>query len=1282
MKKNLLLTLMALIVAVVGLRPVYGQDFGLQTRQGNIGPLGSRGAVAAQPLTGGFLGATLSTALGQQLNSAGTFTARDVAVGDFNADGTPDIAAISPENGGILTIVSGLGDGTFGLPNNIALGQASPRAIAAADMDLDGISEIVVVGDVGIDFFSGIFLAAGIMTNDFTMPLGAASSSVAFGRLDGDAVADLVIASRGGNTLTLFATAASGGNLAPAGILNTNGLISTGVGGTIVAAPRAVTTQQSNLAALIVDADIDIFVATNLGVEIFENITVSNGPLTFGSGITPSLLPVATVAAGTTPVGVVVADMNGDNRPDIAALNRGSGTVSVNLAGAVSGYGTPQQSATGSNPVSLSVVNANNDGRVDLVVVNEGTQNAGNVNSSAIVLTGNGLGAFANARTIGFPGLTSVAVGRLSNSSAADDLILSATSSATAGGVLYFQSANPATVSFAQVPAKLYTSISLAADFDGMGGLNDIVLVEQNLAIAAILLNLGPNGPGAISLLNVSELFTNGNIAPTSATAFRDAMTGMTNLAITDVGTPTANNGSGQIVVGKNLGGGNFGDIFQFRQFPATPGATNLANGDFNNDNRDDLVYVDSISNIATVALNDGSDAFLNLSSRETGGFIPVSAAVADVNDDDRLDLVVLNQSPAIGGNQSIVSVLNGDGTGRLVATGALLQVPNFGLSIVGGLADVEANGVRRVVDFNNDGFADFAVVSTRGGISSIGAFVPTISLIINRPDAPGNFVVQAPVPLIDDTAGVNGILSLDSMVGGPQIVSAFGGIGVGGANFTLAVADFNADASPDLVVAGTNNLNGNNFRSTLFLVGNGSAGTLRVARPQRTAAYTTAGSSALDPATQSGDIFVGAVTGNFANLANNVPDSVYMSLNGNLFLDANISSILNHAPILTIRRQDLNAPMGMGRKVVVTAGQSVNVPVTGFDVDGDRLSFTLAPTPTGDQPPSFVVVQDNGNNTATVRITPGDVNRGPGNLVARIAVQATDAGSPGAGGRLPLIGREYFTLIVRPNTPPTIGAIANQTIEAGRTATVNLVVNDREGGAVTNTVACDRGNFISVSGTTLSIAPQAGDVGTSTCTVTATDQAGLASSTSFAISVLAQNLAPNVAMIADQTVRSGQTVTVPVMANDPNGNNGLRLALVSAPAFVSLADNGNGTGTIRISPAVQDTQGGRVTIQVTDAAGLTGMASFNVTVQRSVAIDVASYNVGAKQLTITGSGFGTSGARVMVNGQDVSARIANQSNTSIVLNGNRRRLNIRAGANQVVVTSGGITSNTVTFNN
>jgi hypothetical protein len=256
---------------------------------------------------------------------------------------------------------------------------------------------------------------------------------------------------------------------------------------------------------------------------------------------------------------------------------------------------------------------------------------------------------------------------------------------------------------------------------------------------------------------------------------------------------------------------------------------------------------------------------------------------------------------------------------------------------------------------------------------------------------------------------------------------------------------------------------------------------------------------------------------------------------------------------------------------------------------------------------------------------------------------------------------------------------IVNTVIEAGRTSTIVVNVTDPDGDPITLSVICDKGNFVSVSGLSLVLAPTASDVGTSTCTVKATDIFGLSSSSSFAITVTPQNLAPTLTAIADQTVRAGDTASIAVQAVDPNGNSGLRLSITGAPPFVSLSDNGNGTGTLRISPALNDSQGGRVTIQVTDPSGLTGQTSFNVTVQKAVIITAVAR--GKPNFFISGSGFGSSGARVLLNGQDMSNRIIGQSDNSITLKGSLRKLNLKRGPNQVQVSSGGITSNTFVVN-
>jgi YVTN family beta-propeller protein len=222
------------------------------------------------------------------------------------------------------------------------------------------------------------------------------------------------------------------------------------------------------------------------------------------------------------------------------------------------------------------------------------------------------------------------------------------------------------------------------------------------------------------------------------------------------------------------------------------------------------------------------------------------------------------------------------------------------------------------------------------------------------------------------------------------------------------------------------------------------------------------------------------------------------------------------------------------------------------------------------------------------------------------------------------------------------------------------------------NTVTAGGNATLTVS-TTASTPPTAFNI-------TITGKAGqLVHSQIATLNVVAENVPPTIAAIADQAVKAGDVQTVSVSASDRNGNTGLKLSLVSAPTFVALTDNGNGSGTIRITPAVTDNQGGTVLLQVTDPGGLSAQVSFNVTVLSNILITAASF--AKPSLIISGSGFGSLGAKVNINGRDVSAFIIGQADTQINLKGNKRKLNFKKGANQITVTAGGVTSNTFILN-
>ena len=119
--------------------------------------------------------------------TGGTFYGNALTAGDFNRDGKPDLVAGAPSNG--LAILIGNGDGTFqpavNYPGSYGNGI---RSVAVADMNGDGLADIVTCYIWGID----VFLGKGDGT--FQNPLGQSPSvggHIAIGDFNGDGKLDV-----------------------------------------------------------------------------------------------------------------------------------------------------------------------------------------------------------------------------------------------------------------------------------------------------------------------------------------------------------------------------------------------------------------------------------------------------------------------------------------------------------------------------------------------------------------------------------------------------------------------------------------------------------------------------------------------------------------------------------------------------------------------------------------------------------------------------------------------------------------------------------------------------------------------------------------------------------------------------------------------------------------------------------------------------------------------------------------------------------------------------------
>jgi hypothetical protein len=733
-----------------------------------------------------------------------------VVTGDFNGDGIPDLASANSRSNNV-SILLGNGDGTFQTQTQYAVG-TQPQALAVADFNGDGRLDLVVVNVASND----ISILLGIGNGKFQVQapirvMGNRPVGAVVGDFNGDGIVDVALVDRDSNNVTVL-------------LGKGNGTFRPGVQFAVDSGPDGIAVGDLNH-----DGRLDL---VTVSVDLSSNdasVLLGNGNGTFQAAVNYALPgPAGAIAS---PRAVVVGDFNGDGIPDLATANAGTSfnNVALLLGNGNGTFQLPTNSTyfpVGTSPNALIVGDINGDGRLDLATAN------GKSNDVSLLL-GNGNGTFQSQ--LRFPvGSSSLAltVGDFNIDGNADLAVVNN----NAANLAILLGNGQGSLVPAGALAETVRSTPLVADFNG-DGISDVAVLDQ---AGQILVRLG-QGQGMFSppiVVNPDPqraardvtFFVQNGVPDLAALDAKDTTVSL--YTVRRDGTPTrvagpvvpgilparivagdlngdgradlvvAASGSHILFVYPQNAAGSFGPQPELA-LPVGGSPSDIALADVNGDGKLDIVVTDRVSGTLSVFLNESVGPFasslhfragtglyglasLNGTSSIVSGTGTAAVVPGEFGRRNFSDLIVLNSTA------DSFSVLQGDGAGGFFNPQSALTYRTGSLPM--GVA---------VGDFNGDGNLDLAVLNEQSD---------SISICLG--DALGHFrqVSTAPTgnaPTGISVADVNRDGKLDLLVG-----DRFGDIllypGNGDGTFQtfqradnmigLAVGDLTGDGRPDFI--------------------------------------------------------------------------------------------------------------------------------------------------------------------------------------------------------------------------------------------------------------------------------------------------------------------------------------------------------------------------------------------------------------------------------------------------------------------------------------------------